>query len=295
MHRLFGKMSRSGKSSPPPPSSHQDYSDPPPAYTARAEEASSSFAAQLAGVHQPTTTTQAYLASLTHGVSQAAAASRDSQVSGRDREDAEILSSLTAQAADFLADVGAWLSSPRRGGSREVGGSRSEAEIYFVPRGVLSEDGWHAAGAEERERQGVLVREARVGLSRDAKTTITGGSGLDEKPKNEGYGASYWVSGGEVGELRDQLWWDDESQAHRLARGLETEIKGPQDLSRRQVMQNVKDARSSTRHDDESASSAESVKTKVWAEQTTFRRENEMGLWESQSGWTIILAVTITP
>lgn len=36
-----------------------------------------------------------------------------------------------------------------------------------------------------------------------------------------------------------------------------------------------------------------SVKATTRAEQMTFRRENEMGLWESRSGWTIIFTVTV--
>lgn len=39
--------------------------------------------------------------------------------------------------------------------------------------------------------------------------------------------------------------------------------------------------------------SSDIVKATVQAEEVTFRRENDMGLWESSSGWAIILTVTI--
>ncbi|ROV97784.1 hypothetical protein VPNG_08634 [Cytospora leucostoma] len=39
--------------------------------------------------------------------------------------------------------------------------------------------------------------------------------------------------------------------------------------------------------------SSEVVKTVVRSEEVTFRRENDMGLWESASGWAITLTVTV--
>lgn len=39
----------------------------------------------------------------------------------------------------------------------------------------------------------------------------------------------------------------------------------------------------------------EGVKVNVQAEEVTYRRENDMGLWESSTGWAIVLIVTVTP
>lgn len=71
------------------------------------------------------------------------------------------------------------------------------------------------------------------------------------------------------------LWWDDEAMARRLARFLQP----PQAPSRS----------SDARPWSAAARMNEAISMAVRVEEATFRRENEMGLWESKTGWAIIV------
>lgn len=269
-----------------------DPSDPPPAYTAGSyAEASSSSSTSPAGHPLPYTS----LAGLTHGISRVLATNHDSQVTSQSREDGEILHCMMTQAADFLADVSAWLSSSVKAAAGTSARSL-EAELYLTPEAAFSGSGWHSSWTNDRARQGVHVREARIRLPKQEKTALGASMEVwdDQKPPSSGFvesGSSYDF----VDETtRGRLWWDNEPQAHRLARCLAAEINGPEDLSRREVRRAVKNAQSSKKREESISSPvADRVRTTARAEQMTFRRENEMGLWESQSGWTIILTVKV--
>lgn len=291
-------MAQYGESCSTPASFHHGSSDPPPAYTARphdsAEPSSSSPSSPAFSASQPSAA-HASLASLTRGISQVLATNRESQVTNQSREDGEILHCMTTQAADFLADVSSWLSSAPRGpGAETCAGRLLEAELYFTPEAAFSGSGWHSSGAEDRARQGVFVREARIQLPKEKEKMALGGNlGGDEKARrNSGFMDSDWTSAF-TEESKGRLWWDDEAQAHRLARCLEAEIKGPEYVSRREIRRSVKAANSWKKGHENTSTDADHVRTTVRAEQMTFRRENEMGLWESQSGWTIVLTVGV--
>lgn len=281
-------MSQHGKPGPAPAFDH-DPSDPPPAYTARPYAEASSVSAFPAAAGQPVPAGHASPASLIRGLSHVLAANRDTRAADRSREDGEILRCLTSQAADFLADVSTWLSSPSEGPGGTTRDGRLEAELYLAPEGAFTESGWHSSGARDRAREGVHVREVRVQLPKQEKAAG------DEKPRSSEYMISPEWSSDFTGEPKDgRLWWDDELEAHRLARCLEAEIKGPEDLSRREVMRNVKSPKSSKKLNDGASPNADSIRTTARAELMTFRRENEMGLWESQSGWTIVLTLHLS-
>lgn len=47
-------------------------------------------------------------------------------------------------------------------------------------------------------------------------------------------------------------------------------------------------------HNRGTSNDTEATKATVQAEEVAFRRENDMGLWESSSGWAIVLTVTVT-
>lgn len=52
-------------------------------------------------------------------------------------------------------------------------------------------------------------------------------------------------------------------------------------------------SQSHSHHTRDTNNDTEATKTTVQAEEVAFRRENDMGLWESSSGWAIVLIVTV--
>lgn len=126
-------------------------------------------------------------------------------------------------------------------------------------------------------------------------------------------------------ETRDLLWWRDEYQAQFLAQKLGEELGFLPGLKpsvapswaevtttagvHRNGNMNYEVAGScmpsSSGHGNSSNQSsghggnistladAGSVKARTRAEHMTFRRENDMGLWESRSGWTIVFSVMV--
>ncbi|KAI8235118.1 hypothetical protein K4K55_004432 [Colletotrichum sp. SAR 10_96] len=117
----------------------------------------------------------------------------------------------------------------------------------------------------------------------------------------------------------EEWWWADEDMARRLARQLQPEPRLDRTVVRQvveQVIQEKKKARgwglfrggSSSEAAASSSSSApppdvskarqqqqqdEDVSMMVRAEEVTFRRENELGIWESMRGWGIVARVRI--
>ncbi|KAF4482695.1 hypothetical protein CGGC5_v009012 [Colletotrichum fructicola Nara gc5] len=118
----------------------------------------------------------------------------------------------------------------------------------------------------------------------------------------------------------EEWWWADEDMARRLARQLQPEPRLDRTVVRQvveQVIQEKKKARgwglfrggsSSEAVASSSSSSApppdvsmarqqqqqdEDVSMTVRSEEVTFRRENELGIWESMRGWGIVARVRI--
>lgn len=108
-------------------------------------------------------------------------------------------------------------------------------------------------------------------------------------------------------EVSKDLWWRDETQARWLAGYLGTQILQPSHQSstlshhvdKSPHVGNDKTCGCACHRSDINITNsrlrrlAEAVEASVRAEEMTFRRESEMGLWESKSGWTIIVS-TIT-
>lgn len=287
-------------------SNHGHPADPPPAYTENVlpsvRPVSMSSPAQ-AVIHDSA-------ARLTNGIPELLALARDERMGDEDREAGEVLLSLSSHAADFLADVGSALSGSRNGRQRAPL-KRFEAELYMVPEGAFTETGWHSSGAEDRAKQGVHIREARVKLPTEEKTSKAISDGFWSTGRDEKLFTNFGDS--VVPGSPKHLWWDSEFEAHRFAQYLDAECKSssmgpmtarasslrsfPALLSRTEINREVNGHAASSIPSDGRGKSidtaAGSVQITTRAEKMTFRRENEMGLWESKSGWTIILYVAI--
>lgn len=184
-------------------------------------------------------------------------------------------------------------------------------ELMLVPQDAApSDEGWRLAGLNERKEQSAFFRLNQIAAPGQLK----------------------WVSkNGESIQIRDDaaevdpLWWRDEEHALQLASSLrgivtpersdkseaqrleaveqqeipeQSENKGKSPVrsffglskkSRSPVEQTVPKVRDKNF----ATASLGSVQVDVQAEEVTFRRENDFGLWESSSGWAIVTKATV--
>lgn len=274
------------------PSSAGWQSDPPPAYSARphsdtdGSSSSTNTSPAQAALHTS-------LVRLTRQIPGVLAAERETQASEQSREDHEVVRCMISQVTDLLAHLNSWgRAEPVRNpdGTLKLSGWL-EAEMYFVPAAVFDGSGWHPTRTEERIKQGVFVREARIHRPRNASPVSKLGGASEGSGKLREDEQADSTRNTESG----RLWWDEESHARRLAQHLQNAITAQEDLLRVEGEQNVDSDMSFTfgkkKHDN---TAAHSVMTETRAEIVAYRRMTEMGLWESQSGWTIILAINVT-
>lgn len=107
----------------------------------------------------------------------------------------------------------------------------------------------------------------------------------------------------------DDLWFSDEAMARRLAKHLQPAPKVDRTTVREQVAAQKKPEKKSRfggllRRDvpiptleraapESRAEQTEDVAMRVNAEEASFRRENEMGIWESKTGWAVAVRVSL--
>lgn len=155
--------------------------------------------------------------------------------------------------------------------------SPQRAELYLVPQGAVPLDqDWRLSGAEYLEQSGTHVDVIEVAVG-------AGAASLGEKKHPNGDEGVKRAACGYASRSMDLdsrwCWWADEEQARWLAERLRRELaSSPSCCVDAPRLRDV----------------AERVNAEVRAEETAFRRENEMGLWDSKSGWTIVVAATAT-
>ena len=98
----------------------------------------------------------------------------------------------------------------------------------------------------------------------------------------------------------DVRWWSDHDMAVRLAKYI-----SPERVDRQVVKAHVEQAKKSSRWSlfkknepqtpppKPKVQEEEPVTMVVKAEEVTFRRENEMGIWEGKTGWGLVVKVRI--
>ncbi|KAK1573458.1 uncharacterized protein LY79DRAFT_525791 [Colletotrichum navitas] len=196
-------------------------------------------------------------------------------------------------------------------------------ELYLVPAAAVGPEWSIASGADRRAGEVAHVTRVRPETDPDSKggrsdskraawsasTEVASSSSRDYKFDEWGRWDDDTVAASTSREGR--WWWDDEALARRLAKRLQPEPK----LDRVVVSAVVEQAReekkaarwgmfrSATQSPSPSSSASplprqpnkqeEDVVMKVRAEEVTFRRENEMGIWESMRGYGIVVRVRI--
>lgn len=246
---------------------------------------------------------------------------RDSQYAHSTQQaaqDLELITLLVPHVEGFLSDLASMARNP------------PVAELTFVPEAAVPK-AWTLSGAQERRREGEVVQLVRVEPERpDAKGGKKGEKEkIDSQPGPRDWKAVQFDEWGrwdeDTGDSSSSgpatwWWWRDESMARRLANYLQprTEPK----VERKHVQAVVQQAREerrgwgwgglgrkkSTTSERSSASPApvapaldvpktlseeDRVTMTVRPDEVTFRRENEFGVWESMTGWGIVVTVKI--
>ncbi|KAK1981127.1 hypothetical protein LZ30DRAFT_593407 [Colletotrichum cereale] len=191
------------------------------------------------------------------------------------------------------------------------------AELYLVPAAAVGPEWSIASDADTRAGEFAQVTRVSPKTDPDSKR---GGSDVRRaawSANAEAAGSSSrdyafdewgrWDDDADAASTSKEgrWWWDDEALARRLAKRLQPEPK----LDRTVVSAAVEQAReekkaarwgmfrSGTESPSPSSSAQrppeEDVVMTVRAEEVTFRRENEMGIWESMRGYGIVARVRI--
>ena len=238
-------------------STHQeeDFDDLPPPYTASEAGPSSSG----------TTSLTSHLQSL-----------RNQANIARDVDDNHLLACISDSIENLLTSVLA---------SKEPG-SLVSIEAFVVPAGALGPK-WELSDTEDRHSSKVarVVRvdtRGKKGTGDKKQSESTRGSSVSDS-LNKGFDEwGRWsddedaFDGASEAPRRRKLWWYDDALARRLARYLQPA----------QPPSVTASVASSSRA---ASRMSEAVSMNVRAEEATFRGENEMGLWESKTGWAIVV------
>ncbi|KAL5619648.1 hypothetical protein FOVSG1_001870 [Fusarium oxysporum f. sp. vasinfectum] len=201
----------------------------------------------------------------------------------RDERDSEILTLLVPHIEDMLSSIAAMDPPPR------------VVEMTMVPEEAVGE-GWFFSD-EDQSRTVVRVREDRK-LVGDQKKPLK----QSEPPKSRAFDEwGRWEDDTQQSASDDVLWWSDHDMAVRLAKYI-----SPERVDRQTVKAHVEQAKKASRwglfkKSEPStppalvvkAQEEEPVTMTVKAEEVTFRRENEMGIWEGKTGWGLVVKVKL--
>ncbi|KAG6017914.1 hypothetical protein E4U54_001242 [Claviceps lovelessii] len=280
--------------------------NPPPPYTlvpssigTRASSVSSSlFSAQLSGLRDQIRQQEA------------------ARFSAQDRHDYQILSLLIPHVEALLNSIAAISPSP------------SLVEATLVPDDAVDKS-WSLSDVEGN-RNGHFTKLVRVGQNIKAMDgnerhppaiSETYDLAVRENDSND-----WQRDKDEIPERKQTTseahlrWWSDEEMARRLAAHLqparesasldrqtdqvqferssrETKKTGRWSLSKRDTphstMKGSKPIHPSTNDTARSPAQSDDIRMMVNAEETTFRRQNEMGIWETRAGWGLVVRLHI--
>lgn len=224
---------------------------------------SSLFSSHVANLRTQISASQAYRASVT------------------DDRDSYVLSIIYPHVEEFISSISEIYPTPRL------------AEAVLVPDAAVS-NGWKF-NDEDDKRDGEYRTLIRVC---EAKKK----DGNDEKkqwPSEKGSGSRNETNDN----TSPALWWESESTALRLAKHLQpqrpassTDGQAAKDRSSKKsgirgLFKRSEDIPQNIASKEERP--VERVTMTTRAEEVTFRKENECGIWETRTGWGIILRVRI--
>ncbi|KAL6693379.1 NAD-dependent epimerase/dehydratase family protein [Trichoderma pleuroticola] len=254
-----------------------DGSDLPPPYSPSVNPASSA-STQHSDI-RPLSIFSSHVAGLRSEIT----ASQAARASARDDRDSYVLSLIVPYMEDFLSSISEIHPTPRL------------AEATFVPDAAIGE-GWKFSDEDEK-RAGefrTLIRVCENTKNGDGQT----------KKKADGYTLPSRSEGGDD-ETSPSLWWENEDMARRLAKHLQPQ----RPASAPRNTQSIRDRRASQangskksgiwglfKKSDEPVRPAapvveepkDDVVMTAKAEEVTFRKENELGLWETLTGFGIV-------
>ena len=286
--------------------------DLPPPYTE--SSSASPISPQLINPSHYTSHLSAHLSTLPSRIR----AVQEARTTAQAAQDLDLITRLVPEVESFLSDLSTSPVLPPR-----------PAELTLVPGAAVPEQ-WALSGASERRREGELVQLVRVAPPPPSKKG-DGPSTADRKsaePTRQAPQSDTWSfddaalsfsdpgGGGDDGG-EHWWWWRDEAMARRLAAHLQprTEPK----VGRQQVAAAAQEIREERRlgggwgwgrkkpsgaaaSGGAAAASApasargaddDAVTMAVRAAEVTFQRENEFGIWESLTGWGIVVRVRI--
>ncbi|GFP58580.1 hypothetical protein ACSS6W_005846 [Trichoderma asperelloides] len=264
----------------------EDDGDLPPPYSASANTSSSTpaehpdprsyaslFSSHVANLRTQISASQAYRASVT------------------DDRDSYILSIIFPYVEEFISSISDIYPTPRL------------AEAILVPDAAVS-NGWRF-NDEDDKRDGEYKTLIRVC---EAKKK----DGNDEKkqwPSEKGAGSSLLTTETN-NETSPALWWESENTALRLAKHLQPQRPAASSSTDGQAAKDSGSSSSSSKKSglrglfkrsenipqhvaSKEERPVERVTMTTRAEEVTFRKENEFGIWETRTGWGIIMRVRI--
>ncbi|KAH7320687.1 hypothetical protein B0I35DRAFT_477254 [Stachybotrys elegans] len=222
------------------------------------------------------------------------------RASARDERDNQLLALLLPHVEHILSSISAMSPAP------------SLAEAIIIPEDAadeawkLSDEGIERPGAVgpgiRSPGNAVVTRVVRV----RTQAKKDGSSDRYEPPRETSDWAWTGSSGDDVS-LSPTAWWTDEALARRLARSLQP--KNPiSETAPRPPPQQSKPEKSSrwklfggSKPSSSSSSAApdprpqwdNEVAMTVKAEEVTFRKENDFGIWESKTGWGLVMRVRL--
>lgn len=259
----------------------EDDGDLPPPYSASANPSSAT-----SGQHLDPQSYSSLFSSHVDNLRTQISASQAYRASVTDDRDSYVLSIIFPYVEEFISSISEIYPTPRL------------AEATLVPDAAVS-DGWKF-NDEDDKRDGEYKTLIRIC---EAKKK----DGSDEKkqwPSEKGSGSSGLLSETNDG-TSPALWWESESTARRLAKHLQPQrpassssIDGQAAKDRsnkksgiRGLFKRSEDVPQNVASKEERPVERVTMTTK--AEEVTFRKENEFGIWETRTGWGIIMRVRI--
>ncbi|KAL6920541.1 hypothetical protein ACHAPO_007126 [Fusarium lateritium] len=207
------------------------------------------------------------------------------RTSARDQRDSEILTLLVPHVEEMLSSIAAMDPPPRLTGTILVPGDAVGEEWFF---------------SDEDESQTVVRVREDPKLVGDQKRPPK----REVEPRKEKAFDDWgrWEDNTSQDSSSDNvLWWSDHDMAIRLAKYI-----SPERVDRQVVKAHVEQAKKSSGWGflkKNKPQTPEPPKPKVQeedpvtmivkAEEVTFRKENEMGIWEGKTGWGLVIKVKI--
>jgi hypothetical protein len=276
----------------------------PPAY----EEASSSPVPQRQALNASVFTS--HLAAHLETLPAFIRSSQQARTSQQSAADLAILSLLLPHIEDLLRSIGE--AEPR---------PPTLSELILVPAAAVGRD-WTISGGGDG-RAGELHRLVRIQADKQTKESLCTKQSDNrpeppESPSTKEFSSwGRWdddtSKGASSGLSQFAWWWNDEAMAKRLARHLNPRTEPRVDrVIAKAAVETIKQEKKSSRwglfrsspeptpcptvvttSSSKREELEEGVQMTVRPEEVTFRRENELGIWESMNGWGIIVRVKI--